>query len=127
MPRPVRWREVINGLALRHLLALNRGLLLRTISLVAAYGWFTRTGARARDVTLAAKAVLMNLHCIAICVLDGFANAKEALVGGAVGAQKMDDCRAVSRASTVSEGVLAAMLSLVCVFADAPLAGLFAN
>jgi MATE family multidrug resistance protein len=125
--RPVYWRKVMDGPALRHLFALNRDLLLRTISLVAAYGWFTRTGARAGDVTLAANAVLMNLHWIASYALDGFANATEALVGEAIGAQRIDDYRAVLRASTVAAGVVAAMLSLVYVFAGAPLVGLFTN
>ena len=61
--------------------ALNRDLLLRTLSLVAAYAWFTRAGAREGDAVLAANAVLMNMNYIAAYGLDGFANATEALVG----------------------------------------------
>lgn len=124
---PVHWRELLDGPSLRHLFALNRDLLLRTLSLVAAYGWFTRAGARAGDATLAANAVLLNLHWIATYALDGFANATEALVGEAVGGQRIADYRAVLRASTVSAAVVAAALSLVFVVAGAPLVGLFTN
>ena len=80
-----------DGPSLRHLFALNRDIFLRTLGLVAAYAWFTRTGARAGDATLAANAVLLNLHSIASYALDGFANATEALVGEAVGARRLAD------------------------------------
>jgi multidrug resistance protein, MATE family len=123
----VLWRAVLDGPSLRRLFALNRDLLLRTLSLVTAYIWFTRTGARAGDATLAANAVLLNLHWIATYALDGFANATEALVGEALGAGRVNDFRAVLRASTASAGVVAAALSLCYVFAGAPLVGLFTN
>jgi MATE family multidrug resistance protein len=124
---PVHWRELADGPSLRHLFALNRDLLLRTLSLVAAYGWFTRAGAREGDAVLAANAVLLNLHWIATYALDGFANATEALVGEAVGARRVEDYRAVLRASTVSAGVVAAVLSLAFVVAGGPLVDLFTN
>ena len=57
--QPVTWRKIAHGPSWRHLFSLNRDLFLRTISLVAAYGWFTRTGAKAGDATLAANAVLL--------------------------------------------------------------------
>jgi MATE family multidrug resistance protein len=121
------WREIADGPSWRHLFALNRDLLLRTISLVAAYGWFTHTGARAGDATLAANAVLLNLHWIASYALDGFANATEALVGEAVGARRLEDYRAVLKTSTVSAGAVAAAISLMFVFAGSTLVGLFTN
>lgn len=121
------WRLIADGPSWQHLFSLNRDLFLRTISLVAAYGWFTRTGARAGDATLAANAVLLNLHWIATYALDGFANATEALVGEAVGARRVDDYRAVLKASTLSAGAVAAALSLLFVFAGSSLVGLFTN
>ena len=125
--RPLQWRELADGPSVRRLFALNRDLLLRTLSLVVAYGWFTRTGARAGDAVLAANAVLLNLHWIATYALDGFANATEALVGEAVGAHRREDFRAVLRASTVSAGVVAAAMSLLFVVAGGSLVGLFTN
>ncbi len=125
--RRITWRAIADGPSWRHLFSLNRDLFLRTLSLVAAYGWFTRTGARAGDATLAANALLLNLHWIATYALDGFANATEALVGEAVGAQRVNDYRAVLKASTVSAGAVAAALSLLYVFAGSSLVGLFTN
>jgi MATE family multidrug resistance protein len=108
----IRWSELTHGPSLRHLFALNRDILLRTVSLVAAYAWFTRTGARAGDMTLAANAVLLNLHGIASYALDGFANATEALVGEAIGARRVADYRAALRASTIAAGIVAGLMSL---------------
>jgi MATE family multidrug resistance protein len=123
----VAWRELLDGPSLRHLFALNRDIFLRTLSLVAAYIWFTRTGAREGDATLAANAVLMNMFFIVAYGLDGFANATEALVGESIGARRLDDYRAVLRASTVSALAVAALASLVYLLAGSHLIGLFTN
>jgi MATE family multidrug resistance protein len=123
----IRWRDLTHGPSLRHLFALNRDLLLRTLSLVAAYAWFTRSGARAGDATLAANAVLLNLHNLASYALDGFANATEALVGEAVGAKRVADYRAVLRASTVAAAVVAVLLSLTYLAFGGELVRLFTN
>jgi MATE family multidrug resistance protein len=126
-PAHVSWRELAHGPSLRHLFALNRDIFLRTLGLVAAYAWFTRAGAREGDATLAANAVLMNLHFIASYGLDGFANATEALVGESVGARKLKNYRAVLRASTVCAFVVAAAASLVYLLAGSRIVGLFTN
>ncbi len=124
---PVRWRNLADGPSLRHLFALNRDILLRTVGLVAAYGWFTRSGARAGDATLAANAVLLNLQAIASYALDGFANATEAMVGESIGAHRLGDYRATLRASTVLAFAVAAVVSLAYLAAGARFVGLFTN
>jgi MATE family multidrug resistance protein len=126
-PIPMRWRELADGASLRHLFALNRDILLRTAGLVAAYAWFTRTGARAGDAVLAANAVLMNLHFIASYGLDGFANATEALVGEAIGARRREDFRAVLRASSTAALVVAGLVSAAYFGFGRQLVGLFTN
>jgi MATE family multidrug resistance protein len=123
----IRLHELMHGPSLRHLFALNRDLLLRTLSLVAAYAWFTRSGAREGDATLAANAVLLNLHMIASYALDGFANATEALVGAAIGARRVADYRAVLRASTVAAGVVAVLMSLTYLVFGADIVRLLTN
>ena len=123
----VGWHELADAPSLRRLFALNRDILLRTLSLVAAYAWFTRSGARAGDAILAANAVLLNLHGLASYALDGFANATEALVGEAIGARRLGDYRAVLRASTVSAGVVAALISLAYLVFGGDLIRLFTN
>lgn len=106
------WTAMLHGPSLKRLFALNRDILLRTLSLVAAYAWFARTGARAGDAILAANSVLLNFHWIASYGLDGFANASEALVGEAIGAQRREDYRNVLRACSVSAFAVAALVAL---------------
>jgi MATE family multidrug resistance protein len=107
------WVELLEPAGLRRLIALNRDILLRTVSLVAAYGWFTRTGALAGDSVLAANAVLLNLQAIASYGLDGFANATEALVGEAIGARDGQKFREILVASTQAAGAAALVFSLL--------------
>src|ERR1700730_3374618 len=126
-PRHVRWSELVDGESLRRLFALNRDILLRTLSLVAAYAWFTRTGARSGNAILAANAVLINFLWIAGYGLDGFANATEALVGEAIGARRVADFRAVLKASSVSAFTVAAALSLVYLIFGRNIIALFTN
>ena len=109
----LRWSELVDGGSLRRLFALNRDIFLRTLSLVAAYAWFTRTGARSGNMVLAANAVLINFLWIAGYGLDGFANATEALVGEAIGKRRVADFRAVLKASSVSAFTVAAGISAV--------------
>jgi MATE family, multidrug efflux pump len=72
---------------LMRMLAVNRDILIRTASLIAAFLFFTAQGARAGDVTLAANAVLNNFLMISGFFLDGLANAAEQLCGRAYGAR----------------------------------------
>ena len=126
-PAHVRWSELIDGASLRRLFALNRDILLRTLSLVAAYAWFTRTGARSGNAILAANAVLINFLWIAAYGLDGFANATEALVGEAIGARRVADFRAVLKASSVSAFTVATAISLVYLIFGRDIIALFTN
>lgn len=69
------------------MLAVNRDIMIRTASLIAAFLFFTAQGARAGDVTLAANAVLNNFLLISAFFLDGLANSAEQLCGRAYGAR----------------------------------------
>ncbi len=72
---------------LMRMLAVNRDIMIRTASLIAAFLFFTAQGARAGDVTLAANAVLNNFLLVSAFFLDGLANAAEQLCGRAYGAR----------------------------------------
>jgi MATE family multidrug resistance protein len=124
---PIHWRELLDAPSLRRLFALNRDIFLRTLGLVAAYAWFTRTGARQGETILAANALLMNLHMIASYGLDGFANATEALVGEAIGAKRQSDFHKILRASTLSAFAVAALISLTYLILGPWLVSLFTN
>ncbi len=71
---------------MRRLLTLNWNILLRTLSLIAVFAFFTQRGARQGDTILAANAILLNFQMLTALALDGFANALEALVGLSIGA-----------------------------------------
>ena len=111
--RLIGWSELLHRAELKRLFALNRDILLRTLSLVAAYGWFTRTGAQTSDTILAANAVLLNVMAIASYGLDGFANATEALVGEAIGARQSASFRAIVRTSTLCALTTALVFALL--------------
>jgi MATE family multidrug resistance protein len=89
---------------------LNRDILLRNLALTSAFSLFTVFSARLGDVTLAANAVLMNFHTLAGYVLDGFADAAEALVGQAVGRRARDQFHAAVRAAALWVGGFAVVL-----------------
>jgi MATE family multidrug resistance protein len=126
-PEVLRWSELMHGPSLRHLFALNRDILLRTLSLVAAYAWFTRSGARMGDAILAANAVLLNFHMIAAYGLDGFANATEALVGAAIGADRRADYRAILKASFAAAFAVSIAISLIYLAFGTRIIAIFTN
>lgn len=75
---------------LMRMLAVNRDIMIRTASLIAAFLFFTAQGARSGDVILAANAVLNNFLLVSAFFLDGLANAAEQLCGRAYGARSRE-------------------------------------
>ncbi|MDE1918090.1 MAG: MATE family efflux transporter [Sphingomonadales bacterium] len=71
--------------AFRHLLALNRDLFLRTLLLTGVMLEFTRSGAHAGAVTLAANGILFQMFMLSALILDGFETAAQVLCGEAAG------------------------------------------
>lgn len=65
---------------------LNRDILIRTLCLELCFVFITFQGARLGDDIVAANAILMNFLLLISFALDGIANAAEALVGEAKGA-----------------------------------------
>ncbi|MGF6772593.1 MATE family multidrug resistance protein [Paraburkholderia sp. GAS199] len=86
LPAPTR-AKLFDADALKRLVILNRDIFVRTLCLLASFGWFTHLGARQGDATLAANALLLNFQTFMAYGLDGFAHAAEALVGAAIGAR----------------------------------------
>ena len=91
--RPISWPRILDRARSRCTLLMNGDVMIRTLCLVFAFGWFTARGARAGDVIVAANAVLLNLFEVSAYLIDGFAYASEALVGQAVGARKRERFR----------------------------------
>ncbi|EKF17661.1 MATE family efflux transporter [Nitratireductor pacificus] len=83
----VSWTRVADMAAIMRMIAMNRDIMIRSFSLLAAFALFTRQGAQFGTVTLAANAVLMNFFLVAGYFLDGMATAAEQLAGRAIGAR----------------------------------------
>lgn len=92
-------RTIFDRTRLIRLFVVNRDIFIRTVLLIAAWGFFAAQGARSGDVVLAANSVLHNLMLVGAFLLDGFALAAEQLCGHAVGAR---NARAFSRSVKLS-------------------------
>lgn len=78
--------DLFHGHALKRMFGLSRDLMIRSIALMGAYGYFAAQGSRLGEVPLAANAILLNFLMISGFFLDGIAQAAEQLCGKAVGA-----------------------------------------
>jgi len=94
------WR-VFNAGKLKRMIAVNGDIMIRTLSLLFAFSFFTAQGARSGDLILAANAVLMHFLSVSAYFLDGVAYATEALTGKAIGARDPKRFSAAVRLSSV--------------------------
>lgn len=79
-------RAVFKGEALMRFFSVNRDIFLRTLFLVSVNLFFVSAGARQGTVILAVNTLLMQLFTLFSYVMDGFANAGEAICGKHTGA-----------------------------------------
>jgi MATE family multidrug resistance protein len=113
--------RLLSARALRRMLGVNLDIMIRSLALITVFLWFTGTGARLADVTLAANAVLMHLVALSAFFLDGLAFATETLVGQAVGARLGERLTTAARLTTAWAAGIAAVLCLVLIAAGVPL------
>ncbi len=104
------WQRIADRARLRRTLAANGDIMVRTLCLLAGFGWFARQGASFGDATLAANHLLLQLVSFSAFFLDGFAYVAEAQVGRAFGARDRAGFRRAVRLS--SELALATALLL---------------
>ena len=123
LERPSR-RRILDLPAYKHMLSLNRDIMIRSFSLLAAFALFTRQGAQFGTVMLAANAVLMNFFLIAGYFLDGFATAAEQLTGRAIGARAPAPFRRAVQLTLIWGFGLAAVATLILLTAGANLVAL---
>lgn len=81
-----RAERLLDPVALRAMVAVNRDIMVRSFVLLAAYVYFARVGAAQGDVVLAANAILEKFFLVGGYFLDGIAAAVETFVGQAIGA-----------------------------------------
>ena len=112
VPGSWSWAAVRAHAAFARLLAVNRDIMLRSLSLEAAFLTFSALSSRQGEIVLAANAVLLNFLTFAAFGLDGFAHAAEAMVGRHVGARSRAGFRAATGANLWCALVLAVLLTL---------------
>ena len=81
------WARVLDRPAFLRMIAVNRDIMIRSFTLLFAFGFFTAQSAAAGDVVLAANEILLNLTMVGAHFLDGLAAAAEQLAGRAIGAR----------------------------------------
>lgn len=92
-------RRVQDRLALKRMLSVNGGIMLRTVLLQGAFTSFLFLSAGQGDAELAANQVLMQFLSIMAYALDGFAFSAETLVGQGIGARSRPDVERACRLS----------------------------
>ncbi|ADV28018.1 MATE efflux family protein [Pseudoxanthomonas suwonensis 11-1] len=107
------WARIGDRARLRRTLAANGDIMVRTLCLLAGFGWFARQGAALGDATLAANHLLLQLVSFSAFFLDGFAYVAEAQVGHAVGARDRARFRRAVRLSSELAVATAAMLAAI--------------
>ncbi len=95
----------------------NADIMLRTLMLLLAFGWFTNQSAMFGDAALGANHILLQLISFSAFFLDGYAFAAESLVGRAFGSQRREVFDLAVRRSSVLALVTAFVLASVLMIA----------
>lgn len=102
---------ILDRKKIRRNLTVNVDIMIRSLALILIFSWFTASGARMGDLTLAANAVLLHFMSVSAYFLDGIAVASEKFVGEAFGRRsreffirscKLTTAWAVAVAATIS-------------------------
>ena len=109
----LNFADLMDGVAMRRMFGLSRDLIIRSVALMGAYGYFAAQGSRLGEVALSANALLLNLLMIGAFFLDGVAQAGEQLCGKAVGANWRPAFEQAYRLSFRWGWILAGGLSLL--------------
>ena len=104
--------DVFDWSAIRRTMAVNRDIFIRTMCLLTAFAYITSQSAKLGEVILAANSVLDQFGMLAAFLLDGFANAAEALVGEAFGAKDEAGLRRHIRATCGAAALVVSLVSL---------------
>ena len=125
--RPRQRETVWHPSAILALMSVNRDIFIRSLALLSTFFFFTAQGARLGDAVLAANAVLITFLLILSNLLDGFANAAEALVGEAHGKHDSQGQQQAIAATGRWTLVCAALGMAIFALGGAPLIGLLTD
>lgn len=118
------WAYIFQRDRFMALITANGDIMIRTLCLVFAFGWFVSRGAKQGDLIVATNAVVLNLFEVAAYMIDGFAYAAEALVGQAIGARARERFRRAIGLTSLWAGVLGLLCALIILLFGSHLAAL---
>jgi MATE family multidrug resistance protein len=118
---------LLDGAAIRRLVAVNGDIVLRSFVLQIAFVSLVALGSRQGEVILAANTVLANMLHLSAYALDGFAFAASTLVGRHVGAGDRRAMRDAVSAALVWSFGFALIITLIFALAGRPMIGLITD
>jgi MATE family multidrug resistance protein len=121
----VRWKDAFSMQPMVKMMRVNRDLFIRTACLLTVFNLFTAYGASFGKVTLAANAVLLQIHFIMAYFFDGFANASSILVGRSIGEKNYPVYKRTVQLTGIWGAVASVILSAVLYFGSEPIISLF--
>jgi MATE family multidrug resistance protein len=96
------------------MLSANADIMIRTLTLLFGFAWFTNQSAQFGDTALAANHVLLQFLSFSAFFLDGYAFVVESLVGVAIGAEQSELFKlAVKRTSELSAATALALCAAI--------------
>ncbi len=111
--RRIEWRRLMDRAPIVRMAKMNRDLLIRTLCILAMYLLFTSYGARMGETSLAANAILLQIHLLMACVFDGMGNANSVLVGRSIGEQNPRMYNNTIKSSAIFSSVTSASLGIL--------------
>ena len=97
LPHRVRWRAIAEVKALKRFLNVNSDIFLRTLLLIAVFGFFTARSTRFGSEILVLNTLLYQFFIFYSYAMDGFAHAAEALCGKFTGSGERQEKRKTVR------------------------------
>lgn len=82
----INWSHILDKAELKNLIALNRDIFIRTLTLITSFSYFTNASSGMGVVILATNAILLKILSIASYFIDGLAFAIESVAGRFKGA-----------------------------------------
>ena len=123
----VSWKRLFDRQSMLRFFEVNRDIFLRTICIVSVMLFFTSAGSWQGEVILAVNTLLMQLYLLVSYVMDGFANAGEALSGKYYGAGDRSSLRLTVRRLFVWATLMATGFTVVYVLGGKPFLGLLTD
>ena len=123
----VSWKSLFDRESMLRFFEVNRDIFFRTVCMVCVMMFFTSAGSWQGEVILAVNTLLMQLYLMVSYVMDGFANAGEALSGKYFGAGNRQSLRDTIRHIFIWGGTLAVAFTFVYVVGGKPFLGLLTD